>query len=368
MSAMTRVGIVGCGVISNTYASTMQAFEHLDVMACADIVAEKAEQLAATHGIPRSCGIEELLADPDIEIVLNLTPASQHVAVNRAIIENGKSVFSEKPLATDLVDALDLVELAAKAKVRIGCAPDTFMGAGLQTARAALDSGLIGEPVGATAFMMGRGPERWHPNPGIFYERGAGPLYDMGPYYLTALIQLLGPARLVTAVGRTTYPTRTIGSGPHQGDAIAVEVPTHVSTTIEYDSGAIATLVTSFDVVATRHRFIEIYGSEGTLSVPDPNRFDGTVAFFRLGDTDWTPIELKAPTMPQQRGIGMADMGWAARTGRPHRASGTQAAHVVDLMASAITSSEKHVVVELATTCERPEPLPDHLAPNTFDD
>jgi predicted dehydrogenase len=365
---MTTVGIIGCGMISRAYVPTMQLFEHLDVVACADSIPAHADQLAAAHGIPSSCGMEELLARPDIELVLNLTPASQHVGVNRAILEHGKSVFSEKPLATDLDDAMNLVNVADQNGVRIGCAPDTFLGAGLQTARAALDSGLIGEPIGATAFMMGLGPERWHPNPGIFFERGAGPLYDMGPYYLTALIQLLGPARRVAAIGRSTSPTRTIGSGPRRGEAIQVEVPTHVSTTIEFESGAIATLVTSFDVPATRHRFIEIYGTEGTLSVPDPNTFDGTVSFFKPCDSTWTPVPLRAATIPQQRGIGLADMAWATRTGRPHRASGTQALHVVDVMAGAITSSEDHVVVELGTTCERPPLLPDGLEPNTFDD
>jgi predicted dehydrogenase len=365
---MIAVGIVGCGMISRAYVPTMQAFAHLDVVACADAVPEHAQALAAAHGIRSACSMEELLASPDIEIVLNLTPASQHVAVNRAIIESGKSVFSEKPLATDLSDALDLADLAVKTGVRIGCAPDTFMGAGLQTAQAALESGLIGEPTGATAFMMGLGPERWHPNPQIFYERGAGPLYDMGPYYLTTLIQLLGPARRVAAIGQRASRQRTVGSGPRQGATIAVEVPTHVSTTIEFQSGSIATLVTSFDVPATHHRCIEIYGSDGTLSVPDPNRFDGTVSLFQTGDADWTPLPLRAATIPQQRGVGLADMAWAIRTGRKHRASGIQALHVVDLMAGAVISSDNQVVVELGTTCERPALIPDGLPPNSFDD
>jgi predicted dehydrogenase len=365
---MIAVGIVGCGMISRAYVPTMQAFPHLDVVACADAIPQHAEALAAAHGIPHVCSMEELLRSSDIEIVLNLTPASQHVAVNRAIIESGKSVFSEKPLATELKDALDLVDIAAKAGVRIGCAPDTFMGAGLQTAQAALDSGLIGEPTGATAFMMGLGPERWHPNPQIFYERGAGPLYDMGPYYLTALIQLLGPAHRVAAIGRRASRKRTVASGPRQGATIAVEVPTHVSTTIEFESGSIATLVTSFDVPATHHRCIEIYGSEGTLSVPDPNLFDGIVSLFRTGDADWTPLPPRAATIPQQRGVGLADMAWAMHTGRRHRASGSRGSHVVDLMAGAVISSNSQVVVDLVTTCERPVLIPDYLPPNTFDD
>jgi predicted dehydrogenase len=365
---VTAIGIVGCGMICGAYLPTLHTFPHLEVVACADTLPERAERLAAVHGIPRSCLTEELLGDPDIEIVLNLTPASQHAEVNRAVIESGKSLYSEKPFTTDLADALELSDLATEAGLRIGCAPDTFMGAGLQTAQAAVEDGLIGEPMGATAFVMGSGPERWHPNGGIFYERGAGPLYDMGPYYLTALIQLLGPACRISAIGRHPKRTRTLGAGPRAGEAIVVEVPTHVSASLEFESGSVATLVTSFDVHATRRRWIEIYGSEGTLAVPDPNTFAGSVSCFRIGDREWTELPLRSATIPQQRGIGLADMAWAIRTGRPHRASGRQAMHVVDVMAGAIESSDKHVAVELVTTCERPVLVPEGLSPNSFDD
>jgi predicted dehydrogenase len=277
-------------------------------------------------------------------------------------------VYSEKPLGVDLAEGAALLAQADDAGLRVGCAPDTFLGVGLQTCRALVDRGDIGEPLAANAFMLSPGPERWHPSPSIFYERGAGPLFDMGPYYLTALVQLLGPARRISALGRTARTQREITSEPLAGQMIDVEVPTHVSSAIEFASGATATLVTSFDVQASRYRCIEVYGTEATLAVPDPNTFGGPVAIRRAGDEEWTDVALPEPALPQFRGIGCADMLWAHRTGRAHRASGQLALHVLELMAAAIESSEEHRVVELQTTCERAAPLPLGLAENTYDD
>ena len=365
---MTDVAILGCGVISRAYAPTIAEFEHLDLVACADIDPARASEVAERHAVPAVCTVDELLAHPTVEVVVNLTPASAHEAVSRSILDSGKHAFSEKPLGVDRDGAGTLVDLASERGLRLGCAPDTFLGTGLQTAAAAIEAGVIGTPLAATAFVMGAGPELWHPGPEIFYERGAGPLFDMGPYYVTALVQLLGPAVRVAAMTRGEDQARTIHAGPRKGGSMDPEVPTHVAGTIEFGSGAIATLVASFDVAATRRRNIEVYGREGTLSVPDPNTFDGPVQVRRLGDTEWEEIELRSPTIPQQRGIGLAEMVWATGVGRPHRASGDLALHVVDVMAGTIVAAEEGRTIELTTTCERPPLLAEGLPTNTFDD
>ncbi len=365
---MTEVAVLGCGMISGAYAPTIAEFDHLDLVACADLDPARATEVAEKHGIPQVPSIEELLAHPTVEVIVNLTPASAHEAVIRSILEAGKHAFSEKPLGVDRAGAGALVDLAAERGLRLGCAPDTFLGTGPQTAAAAIDAGVIGTPIAATAFVMGAGPERWHPGPEIFYERGAGPLFDMGPYYVTALVQLLGPAVRVAAMARGQDVARTIHAGPRKGESIAPAVPTHVAATVEFGGGAIATLVTSFDVAATRHRHIEVYGTEGTLSVPDPNAFEGEVSVRRLGDQAWAPLDPRPATIPQQRGIGLAEMVWATNAGRSHRASGDLALHVVDVMAGAITAADERRTVDLTTTCDRPPLLAEGLPPNTFDD
>jgi predicted dehydrogenase len=288
--------------------------------------------------------------------------------VSESSLEAGKATFSEKPLGVELAEGMLLVNLAKSKGVPLGCAPDTFLGAGLQTARAVIDRGDIGEPLAANAFMLASGPESWHPSPAIFYQRGAGPLFDMGPYYLTTLIQLLGPARAISASARISRTQRPIGSEPLRGQLLDVEVPTHVSSLVEFESGPIATLVTSFDVQATRYFNIEVYGSEATLSVPNPNTFGGPVRVKRAGDEAWTDIELLPATLPQQRGIGLADMLWAQESGRAHRTSGALGLHVLELMTAALTAADEGRRVAIETTCERAAPLPLGLPENTFDD
>jgi predicted dehydrogenase len=364
---MSRLGIVGCGVISRTYGYTLGMLDWVDLAGCADVVPERAEERAEKWAT-RAMSVDALLADPDIDAIVNLTPPKMHAEVDRAALASGKSVFSEKPLGISFDEGRGIVDLAASANLRLGCAPDTFLGAGLQTCRAIIDRGDIGEPLAANAFMLSPGPERWHPSPAIFYEQGAGPLFDMGPYYLTALVQLLGPAHRISATARTARAQREITSDPLTGQMIDVEVPTHVSSAIEFASGATATLVTSFDVQASKYRCIEVYGSEATLSVPDPNTFGGPVAIRRQGEEDWTEVELLEPNLPQFRGIGFADMLWAERTGRPHRASAELALHVLELMCAAIESSEQRRAVDLETTCDRAAPLPLGLPENTYDD
>ena len=364
---MTNVAILGSGMISNAYAPTIHEFPHLSLVACADVDLARAKGLAEKHGIPNACTADELLARDDVDVVVNLTPAAVHVPVTQAILESGKSAFSEKPLGSDLAGARSLVDLAAARGLRLGCAPDTFFGVGLQTAAAAIQEGVIGTPLAATAFLMSPGPDLWHPNPEIFFVKGAGPLFDMGPYYLTSLVQFLGPAVRVQAMAREFEPKLVIRAEARRGDMMAVEVPTHVASTLEFASGAIATLVTSWEVPVSRHRLIEVHGTEGTLSVPDPNMFQGEVAFRRLGDKEWTPVTPRAATIPQQRGVGLAEMAWAMDAGRAHRASGDLALHVVDIMASAIDATKARCAIDLTTTCTPAPLLREDLEPNTFD-
>jgi predicted dehydrogenase len=364
---VSRVAIVGCGVISRTYAHTLSQLPFIELAACVDEDPARAEKLASKFGA-RARSFDAVLQDPDIDAVVNLTPPLAHLAVSRASLEAGKATFSEKPLGVELAEGKELVNLAASGNTRLGCAPDTFLGTGLQTARAVIDRGDIGEPLAANAFMLGSGPESWHPNPAIFYRHGAGPLLDMGPYYLTTLVQLLGPARAVSASARVSRARRPITSEPLRGQMLDVEVPTHVASLVEFASGPMATLVTSFDVQATRYFNLEVYGTEATLSVPNPNHFEDPVRIKRNGDDAWTDVDLLPATLPQQRGIGLADMMWAQKSGRPHRASGQLALHVLELMTGALAASEQGRRIDLETTCERAAPLPVGLAPNTFDD
>jgi len=364
---VTRVAIVGCGVISRAYAHTMRKLGNISLAACVDDLPGRAEELATEFGATAST-LEAVLEDPTIDVVVNLTPPLAHAAVVGAVLDAGKAAFTEKPLGVELAEGAAVVDLANARGLRLGCAPDTFLGAGLQTSRAVIDRGDIGEPLAANAFMLSPGPERWHPSPALFYQRGAGPLLDMGPYYFTALVQLLGPARAISASARASRTQRPILSEPRRGELIDVEVPTHVGALVEFDSGPIATLVTSFDVQASRYRNIEVYGTEATLSVPDPNTFGGPLMIRRNGDEKWTEIELLPAHLPQQRGIGLADMVWAQRSGRAHRTSSALALHVLELMTGALTAAAEGRRVDLQTTCDRAEPLPIGLAANTFDD
>jgi predicted dehydrogenase len=364
---VSRVAIIGCGAISPRYAKTLNELGSVTLAAVADGIPERAQALASEHGATVMT-VDEILADATIDAVVNLTPPLAHGPVTRAILEAGKSAFSEKPLAVDLAEGQALVDLAKTKGLRFGCAPDTFLGAGLQLARAAIDRGDIGVPLAANGFFLGFGPEYFLPNPNFFYERGGGPLLDMGPYYLTALVQLLGPAVAVSASGRISRAQRPIMNGDRLGEMMDVSVLTHVSSVVEFASGPLATLVTSFDVAATDHRNIEIYGSEGTLSVPDPNYFEGPVRIKRIREAEWTELDPLIPTIPQQRGIGLADMMWAQRSGRPHRATADLALHVLDIMTSAVTSVETERKCTLHTTVQRAAPMRFDLAENTFDD
>jgi len=327
-----NVGIIGCGNISGAYFTAAKSFGALDIVACADLDIERARAKAAEYEAPRACTVEELLADPAIDIAINLTVPRAHAEVGRAILQAGKNLYGEKPLAIDRDEARPLLDLAAARGLRVGCAPDTFLGAGIQTCRKLIDDGWIGEPVAATAFMMGGGHEGWHPDPAFYYQRGGGPMLDMGPYYLTALVALLGPVRRVTGSARVTFSERTITSRPRYGTPITVEVPTHLTGTLDFAAGAVGTLIMSFDTKAVDVSHLEIHGTEGSLSVPDPNTFGGPVWLRRVGAAEWSEMPLTHGYAANSRGLGAADMAYALRSGRPHRASGALAYHVLDVM------------------------------------
>lgn len=358
---VVNIGIIGAGNISDAYITGCRDYDYLNVLAIADIRPEAATEKAAAHAIPYAYSVEELLADERIDLVINLTVPTAHAEVSLAAVEAGKHVYSEKPLAITREDGRAILYAAHGRGVRIGCAPDTFLGGGLQTCRRLIDEGAIGTPVAATAFMLSHGPEGWHPNPDFFYQTGAGPLFDMGPYYVTALVHLLGPVGDVSAMARISFPERTITSETRYGETIRVRVPTHVAGTLAMRSGPIATLITSFDVWGHTLPRIEIYGSEGTLSVPDPNSFGGPVRLLRAGESEWEDVPLRLPE--RRRGIGVADMALSIHHDKPHRASGEQAAHVLDVMHAFYESSNGRKQIAIYSPCTQPEALPDGGVP-----
>jgi len=353
-----QVGVVGCGNISGIYLKNMaEVFDVLEVAAVTDIIPERALAAVEENGGFQALTTEEMLADDDIDIILNITPPKAHAEVALAAIKAQKSVYNEKPLAITREDGKKILAAAEEMGVRVGCAPDTFLGAGLQTCRKLIDDGWIGEPIAATAFMTGHGPEGWHPDPQFFYQVGGGPMFDMGPYYLTALVSLLGPVKRVTGSARVSFPERTITSQPHYGEVIKVEIPTHIAGVMDFESGAVATLVTSFDVWKSNLPHIEIYGSDGSLSCPDPNTFGGPVRVMRAG-SEWAEAPLSHVYGENSRGLGMADMATGILSGRAHRASGALAYHVLDLMHAFHDASESGAHIEVESTCPRPAPLP----------
>ena len=355
-----RVGIVGIGNISGIYFKNLEAFEGTTIVAVADLDRERAEKAAEENGVPNVATPDEIVSHPDVDLILNLTIPAAHGAIAIDAVSNGKHVYNEKPLSIDLDEARRLVDLAKARGVRVGCAPDTFMGQGIQTAIDALASGAIGTPVAGTAAMRSRGPEGWHPSPAFFFKPGGGPMLDMGPYYLTALVAMLGPAKRTAGIVAKSFPTRTVGSGPLQGQSIEVETPTHLAGVIEYASGPIVELTTSFDVYAEyMTQPITIYGSEGTMKVPDPNGFSGDVMVKKGGkDEEWQVVEPKHAYGENSRGLGVLDIALAIRDGRPHRASGDLALHVLETMLSFQRSSDEGRHVTLSTAPERPAAVP----------
>jgi len=360
MPEPVRVGVVGCGAISAAYFKNAARLPILEMAACADLDRSKAEARAAEFGVARVLTVDELLADPDIEVVLNLTVPKAHAPIALEALARGMHTFAEKPLVIDRGEGRAVLDLAAETGLRVGCAPDTFLGAGIQTARKVIDDGGIGRPVGFTAFMMCRGHESWHPSPEFYYEVGGGPMFDMGPYYLTALLNLLGPVRRISGGASIAIPERTITSEPKRGKTITVETPDHVCGTMEFVNGAVGTLITSFAVAHgeyDRKLPITIYGTEGALKVPDPNGFDGSVQVRGLADAEWREVP-HAFAAGYGRAVGLADMAHAIRSGREHRCSGEQAFTVLDLMQGFLDSAETGRSVEPKIPYERPRPMP----------
>lgn len=353
----TGVGVIGAGFISGIYLRNLtHRWEHLRVIGVADLMTDRARARAGEFGI-EALTVDDLLAHPEIGIVLNLTIPAAHAAVCFGAIEAGKSVYTEKPLTLDREEGVRLLSAARKRGVLIGCAPDTFLGAGLQTVRRLLDDGAIGDPVAFRARMTTHGHESWHPDPDFYYQPGAGPMLDMGPYYITAIATLLGPVGRVSSMNRATFPQRTITSEPKHGQTIEVNTPSHFETILELESGVIGTLMTTFDLWDPEHCAFTIYGSEGSIRVPDPNTFGGPVQLLRGGDETWQDVPLDPGSDTDSRGIGVADLAHALRSGQPARASGDLGFHTLDVMLATLESSEQGRSIEIASTVKRPPPI-----------
>jgi len=364
MTHSVRVGLVGCGTISDIYLkNATTVFANLDVVACADLVRERAEAQAAAYGIPHVVTVDELTSSPEVDVVLNLTIPAAHYEVARNSIEHGKSTYSEKPLATTPEEGLALVTFAEANNVFVGSAPDTFLGAGIQTCRRLLDEGAIGEVVGAAACFASHGNEHWHPNPTFSYQPGGGPVFNLGPYYLTALVSLIGPVRSVSGNSRISFPTRTISSQPLAGQTIAVETPTFINASFTFASGALASFTATYDVWATERPKIEIYGSEGTLSVPDPNTFRGPVRLYLRETKAWEEVPLDPGFADNARGLGLSEFAIAMHEGRQARAGADLSNHVLELMTATESAGDTGGTTTLRTSCDRPAPLDPAIIP-----
>ena len=367
MKGKIRIGLIGCGKISDQYFVGCRRYDVLELAACADLDVARARAKAAEHAVPRACTVAELLADPSIDLVVNLTIPQAHAAVNEQALRAGMHVYVEKPFALDPAEGVRVLALAASRGLLVGCAPDTFLGGGLQTARQLLDDGAIGRPVSAMAFWLSRGHESWHPAPEFYYQAGGGPMFDMGPYYLTALVALFGPVKRVCGFARRIFPERTITSQPRAGAKIPVEVSTHYLGTLDFANGAIASIAMSFDVVPFPLPRIVIYGTEGTIEVPDPNTFGGEVRLRRAADQEFAAMPA-THSVDRGRGTGVADLAYSIlRRERPVRASGALASHVLEVMAAFDRASATETYVSLASAPERPAALPTGLGPNALD-
>lgn len=349
------IGVVGCGNIAPIYLKILNAFDLIEVVAVADLIADRVESRAAEFCVDKISTFEEMLEDPSIDLILNITQPVSHFEIAKASLESGKHVYNEKTLTIKVEEADELLRTAQKNHLRIGCAPDTVLGAGIQTCRKLIDDGAIGEPLSVQAFMMCPGHEGWHPDPEFYYKKGGGPLFDMGPYYISALVTLLGPVERVCGAAKRSFASRTITSEPKRGTSFGVEVPTHLVTVMEFAGGAVGQLTTSFDVQHHTLPHIEIYGSEGTLQVPDPNGFGGPVRLRAKGD--WSEMPLTHPNEENMRGLGVLDLAQSINEGRPHRASGDLARHVLSIVHATHAAPLRGEYVRIEPI-ERPEAMP----------
>jgi predicted dehydrogenase len=361
------IGIVGGGVISPAYINASRMFpEIIEIKGIADMRSEVAEKRGAEFGIP-AMRVDQMLKRDDIEIIVNLTVPLAHTDVDIAALRAGKNVYSEKPLGISLLEAKKVMDLANEKGLRVGCAPDTFLGGGHQTARALIDEGIIGRPVAGSAFFMCPGHERWHPAPAFYYQRGGGPMLDMGPYYITNLIQLLGP--VASVMGSTARPRqeRMITSEPLKGTMMPVAVSTHVAGILEFRSGAVISIAMSFDVPKHIHTPIELYGEKGAMLVPDPNKFGGEVKVAMTGGEWETKPLTRGYADGNFRSIGIADMASALRSGRPHRASGALAFHVLEAIEAFQKSADEGRRIMIESTVEQPQAMPAGLGGGKLD-
>ena len=363
MSGTGPVGIavVGCGTVSDEYLSNLTSFPDVNVLFCADLDLTRAKDQAARYGVGASGTLAQALEYAGVELVVNLTLPVSHAEVAGAAISAGKHVWNEKPLTTDPVTGRALLAQAGRAGVRVGCAPDTVLGAGLQTARRLIDQGTIGLPQTGLTLMQSPGPESWHPSPEFLFQPGAGPLFDLGPYYFSTLASIFGPAARVAAVGRRAAGTRVIGSGPRAGTKFPVEVPTHVGALVEYDSGAAASLLFSFDSPLPRHGFVEITGTEGTMAVPDPNRFDGDIRIHTRESGGWETVPSAGASAG--RGLGVLDLARRLRAGEPPRSSGELAEHILEVMVAVQASLEGAAFEPVDSGFVVAPPLPEEWDP-----
>jgi len=351
-----KVGIVGCGNISGIYLTNLTGVfaDTVDLVAVCDLIAARADTAKAQYGVKKAYYTDEdIMADPEIEFILNLTTPDQHKLVNMMALNAGKHAYCEKPLAVNRADGEAQVRLAKEKGLFLGGAPDTFLGGGIQTCRKLIDDGWIGEPVAVDATMLCRGHESWHPDPEFYYKSGAGPMFDMGPYYLTALINLMGPVKSVAGAARITFPERLITSQPKHGTIVTVDVPTHITGILNFKSGAVGTLTTSFDVWTSEQAAITLYGSRGSLRVPDPNTFGGPIEILRAGESAWEHVPVVYGYQENSRGLGVADACKAIVNGALPRANGAQTFHVLDLMCAFHEAAAEGKTIRLNTEFDR---------------
>lgn len=364
-----KVGIVGVGDISGIYLQNItQVFKNIEVIGVCDLVEEKAIRAVEKYNIPKLYkDMYELFADDEVDIVLNLTRPYEHYGVSIEALKAGKHVYSEKPLAATIEQGKELVKLAEEKGLFLGGAPDTFLGAGIQTCRKLIDSGFIGKPLGAAAFMICHGHESWHPDPEFYYKHGGGPMMDMGPYYVTALINLLGGVKSVAGMTKASFPTRTITSEPLNGKKIEVDVPTYVLGLMEFDSGVTASIFTTFDVYYDTQARLEIYGSEGTLIVPDPNGFGGPIKLLRPEEGVYKEIPLMFNYSENSRALGLSDCANSIMKSCNPRTSYKQTYHVLEVMESFEKSSRERRFVDIESKFERERPMSNNLLKGCID-
>lgn len=364
-----KIGVLGAGAISGIYFQNLtRLFAEVEVAAVCDLFAEKAKEAAEKYGIPKVYEtMEEMLADGEIEIILNLTRPNEHYRTTKAALLAGKHVYSEKPLAAVYEEGKELVALAKEKGLLLGGAPDTFLGAGIQTCRKLIDDGFIGDIVGAEARMVCHGHESWHPAPEFYYQTGGGPVMDMGPYYMTALVNLAGRVKSVGGVCRKSFLQRIITSEPKKGAVVDVEVPTHTAGLLQFENGAVGSVTMTFDVYYDRQDFLEIYGTKGTLRVPDPNGFGGSVTLLRPEDGSFKEMPLLFGYRENSRGLGIADMAKALRTGRAFRADAEQTLHVLEILTALEKSGSQGTFLELASPYHRKSAMQNLPVPGVLD-